>query len=126
MTLAQRQQIRNKISAQMSRLKKKEETIFLNKVVREKDDRYLKMAKSLCKVIDVAQGHQLMDFLKKEWDLKSAKPAMKKTTSKVLSKKLSVVQNDDNLYDFLKEHFVTKQDILDQYQQNEEKTYQEE
>jgi hypothetical protein len=54
MTLTERQQIRNKISAQMSRLKKKEETIFLNRVVREKDDRYLKMAKSLCKVIDEA------------------------------------------------------------------------
>jgi len=51
MTLAERQRIRNKISAQMSRLKKKEETIFLNKVVRDKDDRYLKMAKGLCEVV---------------------------------------------------------------------------
>lgn len=99
----------------MSRLKKKEETIFLNRVVREKDDRYLKMAKSLCKVIDEAQGHQLVEFLKKEWELKSSKLTMKKTASKIMSKKMSAIQEVENLYDFLKDNFVTKQDILDQY-----------
>ena len=37
MPVAERQRLRNQISAQKSRLKKKEENMFLNKKVREKD-----------------------------------------------------------------------------------------
>ena len=41
-----------------------------------------------------------------------------------MGKKASSGPEVENLYDFLKEHFVTKQEVLDQFQQNEEKKYE--
>ena len=97
--LAERQKLRNQISAQKARLKKKEETIFLNKVVREKDDRYIKMVKGLCNIMSADQGQQLIDYLSKEWGVP------KQTKGK----------NATNLYDYMSEHFVTKQEDLDNF-----------
>ena len=62
-----------------------------------------------------------MDYLKREWEIKA--PKLKKSISK-MGKKAASVQEVENLYDFLKENFVTKQDVLDQFQQNEEKKYE--
>ena len=41
MTVKERQRLRNQISAQQSRIRKKEEVIFLNKVTREKDAQFM-------------------------------------------------------------------------------------
>jgi hypothetical protein len=54
----------------MSRLKKKQESIFLNKVVREKDDRYVLLVKGICQIINPDMGCQLLNYLKKAWDIK--------------------------------------------------------
>jgi len=62
-----------------------------------------------------------VDYLKREWEIKA--PKLKKSISK-MGKKAASVQEVENLYDFLKENFVTKQDVLDQFQQNEEKKYE--
>ena len=97
--LPERQKLRNQISAQKARLKKKEETIFLNKVVREKDCRYLKMVKGLCNIMSADQGSKLIDYLSKEWGVP------KQTKGK----------NATNLYDYMSEHFVTKQEDLDNF-----------
>ena len=59
--------------------------------------------------------------MKREWEIKA--PKLKKSISK-MGKKAASVQEVENLYDFLKENFVTKQDVLDQFQQNEEKKYE--
>lgn len=40
MTVKERQRLRNQISAQQSRIRKKEEVIFLNKITREKDEKF--------------------------------------------------------------------------------------
>lgn len=50
MTTAEKQRYRNQISAQKSRLKKKEETIFLNRIVREKDSKYQEIISVLDKM----------------------------------------------------------------------------
>ena len=63
------------------------------------------MAKGICEVITAEQGLELVAFLKNEWDLN--KPKLKKTVSK-MSKKQSLNLDVENLYDFLKENFVTK------------------
>ena len=67
MTVTERQRLRNQISAQKSRLKKKEESIFLNKVVRLKDERYQEMVKILSTIIDEKQSAELMSQLTKVW-----------------------------------------------------------
>ena len=46
-TVTERQRLRNQISAQQSRIRKKEETIFLNRVTREKDSKFLELVSFL-------------------------------------------------------------------------------
>ena len=52
MTTRQKQQLRNQISAQKSRLLKKEEAIFLNTEVKDKDKKYLDIVKNLLSIIN--------------------------------------------------------------------------
>jgi hypothetical protein len=59
MTLKQRQEIRNRISAQMSRISKKEERIFLNNEIKQKDKKFTDIIKSLLSVINEEQGREL-------------------------------------------------------------------
>jgi len=41
MDVKERQRLRNQVSAQQSRIKKKVEVLFLNKLIRERDDKLL-------------------------------------------------------------------------------------
>ena len=107
MSLKERQQLRNQISAQMSRLKKKEESIFLHKVVREKDDRYVLMVKGICQIITPDMGVQLLNYLKKTWDVKKNAGIAGVLP---LKRKNSMSNSDENLYTFMTEHFITKQE----------------
>ena len=47
LTVKQRQKLRNQISAQQSRIRKKEELIFFHRAVKEKDDKMEALIKSL-------------------------------------------------------------------------------
>lgn len=69
-TAEERQKIRNQISAQKSRLKKKEETIFMNKELRDKDRKYLILLTGLCNIIRDDQADKLVTALRREWDIK--------------------------------------------------------
>ena len=51
LSVKQRQTLRNQVSAQNSRLKKKEESIYLNRVVREKDRKMKTLIQGLGKIL---------------------------------------------------------------------------
>ena len=62
MTVKERQRLRNQISAQQSRIRKKEEVIFLNKVTREKDEKFKQLIEAM---VTTLQPHDLIEVQKK-------------------------------------------------------------
>ena len=87
----------------MSRLKKKQESIFLNQVVREKDDRYVLLVKGLCQIISPDMGVELLKYLKKAWGMDNNQgiagvmPLKRKN-----SKRAGKFDPDENLYTFIR------------------------
>ena len=67
-------------------------------------------------------GVQLLNYLKKAWDIKKNQgiagimPLKRKN-----SQRCGKFDPDENLYTFMTEHFITKQEQLDQFKQNDEK-----
>lgn len=55
MTVEQRQKMRNKISAQMSRIRKKGEAMYLNNIVKKKDDKFKKFVDVVTHLLDQKQ-----------------------------------------------------------------------
>lgn len=52
MSVKERQRLRNQISAQQSRIRKKEEVIFLNRVTREKDEKFSELINAMVTTLD--------------------------------------------------------------------------
>mmetsp|Transcript_32876 Transcript_32876/g.50268 ORF Transcript_32876/g.50268 Transcript_32876/m.50268 type:complete len:168 (+) Transcript_32876:973-1476(+) len=67
MPIAERQRLRNQISAQRSRLKKKEENLFLNRKVREKDRKFQNLVDGLTSVLNETQAKALWDRVCPDW-----------------------------------------------------------
>jgi len=63
LTFKQKQGLRNQISAQKSRLIKKEEAMFLNNEVREKDKKYHDIVKTLLGIMSEDQARELQSKL---------------------------------------------------------------
>ena len=68
MPIGERQRLRNQISAQRSRLKKKEENLFLNKKVREKDKKFECFIASLGGIVTESQAKAIWERVRPEWE----------------------------------------------------------
>ena len=71
MPVKERQRLRNQISAQQSRIRKKEETIFLNRVCREKDEKFLQLINLMANNLDGPQLMKVYNEVAGMWDLPS-------------------------------------------------------
>ena len=96
-------------------MKKKEESIFLNRKVREKDELFQKMVKCLCQIMSPEQSIHFIDQLSKAWNVKvpaTTQPRLKRVGSRGrFANKVEVP-----LSEFLLANFVTTQAELDEFQ----------
>ena len=130
MKVEDRQRLRNQISAQKSRLKKKEENMFLNKKVREKDQLFTDLVASTLKHIDPTQIQSMMNDVARLWKVPSAavasnaQPSLSRRVSAKMTKN-TTKSGPEDLKELLLKNFLTTQNELDQFQQNDEKEYEE-
>lgn len=67
-SVRERQRLRNQISAQQSRIRKKEEVIFLNKVTREKDQKFIDMLNYMVNNFGSAELLKMHKNLATKWE----------------------------------------------------------
>ena len=69
MTVKERQRLRNQISAQQSRIRKKEEVIFLNKITREKDEKFTQLVDAMVQTLNPRDLIEVHKRLSQNWDI---------------------------------------------------------
>lgn len=124
--------MRNQISAQQSRIRRKEEVIFLNKITRDKDAIFTQFVKQMALCFDnqdlmaihSRMSRQFADIDASFYQSKAPKLARSK------SKNLDYETNApaDSVPDFkgkfqqsLTDFFTTKEDLFEQFKQNDPK-----
>lgn len=135
----ERIRIRNKISAQQARLKKKMEVIHLNKIIESKDDKIEQLPKILVEQLGLEpyKLQKLADYLEHEWseydsdnsvghwNLEETKEKQKKAAEKRKRESAIIINQAQNAHEklalVLKDRFCTKQAQIEKYQQNDEK-----
>ena len=73
LTVKERQKLRNQISAQHSRMVRKQESQFLNSKIKEKDDKMQKLVECMIKVLKKRPKYliEINNLVNEEWDTKS-------------------------------------------------------
>lgn len=69
MTVKERQRLRNQISAQQSRIRKKEEVIFLNRITREKDEKFRQLIQCMTQTLDSRDLVTIHKKLSNYWEI---------------------------------------------------------
>jgi hypothetical protein len=69
LTVKQRQKLRNQISAQQSRIRKKEEVMFLHRAVKEKDDKMEALIKNLANTLTPLELIKIHSNMQGPWQL---------------------------------------------------------
>jgi hypothetical protein len=69
LSVKERQALRNKISAQNSRIRKKQESIFLARVVEEKDSKMIRLIEAITQVASAQQLAQIHSKICDSWGL---------------------------------------------------------
>ena len=89
LTVKERQRLRNQVSAQQSRIKRKGEAMFLNKTVTEKDEMFKELIKYMGEKIDQHTLQQIFSHFNKKWSINNPETNTVVMTDKDL-KKLAV------------------------------------
>ena len=71
-SVKERQKLRNQISAQQSRIKKKEEVMFLHRAVKDKDDKMKALIKCLTLILQPDDLIKIHSMMQKPWGLEDA------------------------------------------------------
>ena len=83
MPVKERMRLRNLISAQSSRIRKKQEVIFLNNVTREKDSNFLSLLDILVNNLSGEELVKIFKLVAKTWNLPSGIHVPQPTTLKM-------------------------------------------
>ena len=139
MSNKERVKIRNQISAQQARLKKKMEVIHLNKIIENKDDKINQLPdilenelgiephkiRKLAEYIEANWQEYDSDNSVGHWNLAETKEKQKKAAEKRRKESQIVIDSARNANEklalVLKDRLCTKEDQVEKYQQNDEK-----
>ena len=69
MPVKQRQRLRNQVSAQQSRIKRKEESMVLHNIVKEKDDKFEEFLQFLGKSLGQDKIQKINSHFLQEWNV---------------------------------------------------------
>lgn len=121
MTVKERQMLRNKISAQNARLRKKHESIFLLKVVDEKDTKMRQLLEAITEVASPQQLDKLQDLVTESWGIKSPQGKRQRKSPRLGSPTPNPKQRAEEFKSLLMDNFATKDEELEQFKQNDTK-----
>ena len=113
------------VSAQQSRLKKKEEVYTLNKIITDKDE---KLSRFVEKILANRLGNQpelveaIRNDIESEWPTMQA-PSQKTPAASSTKQKSAIMSS---FYDVFNETFLTKEEELAKFRPNDEKDSDEE
>ena len=114
MPVKERQKLRNQVSAQQSRLKKKEEVNKLHELLLTRDENMLMLATILTKSLKGHQEliHKIQNDIQKKFkeEIEEGKP-----------RKMAKTSDHTHLHSLFTKAFVTKERDLEKYKPNDER-----
>ena len=113
MSSRERQNLRNKLSAQISRIRKREEQIFLHKVVKQKDEKIMSLLEIVIQHADPCQMEKIKKDCKLKWDDYEAVEI--RTRRRKVEAEEEEVDESDSVKNWVRNQFMTKKEDLEYF-----------
>jgi hypothetical protein len=112
LTVKERNALRNKVSAQNARLRKKHESIFLVKVVDEKDSKMASLIDSLTEILSPDDLKRIYSKVSQKWQEEDEELGNSKPIKKISK---NGIMHPDVFRSALTDNFITRQSELDKF-----------